>query len=549
MRYTSTLKWTLGLSLFLTFTSCSKKDNSSDGESDGAPGAATGGLAVGSSLEGAYPDSLAISVFPEEIDSEITGAGTLAVGLVEAETKTKPLREKIADQKRFLSGQGDSCIPPALQNTMRISNENCYEFDQDMIYGSKGSNTNGTHDGKNSKGEACLVSFARSKVNDVVQLVEETTGFVAAAICQSTKDSPSTGLPSIGEDLDLKGALQKALGNRLAQVDSAVMTRLDDQEDRAVFKTRFQIKDQRNRTRTIEIVHSPAADGTNDTFSGRLSLEMEGDVGDGPSIDSKKRMMSIQYERAREGENNRIRYELKTARLASSLATNAFSDGILNLNVGTNQNGDYTGFTQSNDAASGIMYISFDMDPDTNVGTMSYWQNPGGNFTEPARGLVFNLNLKEDPTDAAKSVYQGCANSGASDYSIRQSIKESKTLKPDGFYHPFFNTNSQGGCGAITEGSDASRDFQERTCTAPNGGSEVSKWYVPKILDEIKANEFVKNQKGNLITRQCYMQNKDGLYVINDTTETAGYDLIRTTETNKIIAPPSHQLPPPPPVQ
>jgi hypothetical protein len=126
----------------------------------------TGTIEVSSSLGAAYPESLAISVFPETVDAEAQSAGTIAVPLLE-EDGAQSIRQKVKQQKKFLSGNVDSCIPSSLKLRTPRKPESCYEFDQDMLVGSRNGKSLGTHDGKSSGGEACLVAFARAEIDSV----------------------------------------------------------------------------------------------------------------------------------------------------------------------------------------------------------------------------------------------------------------------------------------------------------------------------------------------------------------------------------------------
>ena len=196
---------------------------------------------------------------------------------------------------------------------------------------------------------------------------------------------------------------------------------------------------------------------------------------------------------------------------------------------------------QANDVLSGQIQIRFDLSEE-GLGTTSYFENPGGNYNEAARGMVANVVKGGDGT------LKGCAISGAAlgkdnlmlAYSIAKAQKLGQTLDPVGFLHPFFNVLQQNkqGCSAPASGSDADGSFREITsCT---NSQDNAKWYQPQIADATLAAEFVTNQVGNIITRQCYKLNDAGVWAIDtdEINEDAGYELVRNTTTAKLIAPP-----------
>jgi hypothetical protein len=386
-----------------------------------------------------------------------------------------------------------------------------------------------------------------------VNLVEQTKGLVEAAICQTVKDNPSVELPGIGEELDFKPALQKALGEIAKTISVAGMKRLDDVDDRAVYSTQITIVDAEGNSRKIGLTHSPAADGTNSTFNGKMTLERDGDVGgiqlpgENQQQGTKKRLLSVQYARLKVEDEYRVRYELRTAQMIEFVAKNAFVDGVLDLNASTNADGKYIDANKKpydhNGGAQSIKYITFDVNPDTNVGSFSYWKNPGQNYTENTRGMVFDLKID----DAGK--FRGCANSGSAGdagngLSIRKALKEGNDIKPIGSYHPFFSTENLQNCTLDTPvdgSSDSGGIYYQKKCTSPGGGGEqISKWYRPKVLNTNLAAEFAKKQHSNIFTRQCYVQQEDGKYAVDtdEIKDDAGYELIKATDTTKVVGPP-----------
>jgi hypothetical protein len=542
-----------------------------------------GTLAVTTDLSLAVPDSLAIAVFPQTVDSTAaTAAGTIAVSLTAdappppAEFGDKTLRQKIEFQKDVINGKAESCISESLFNDLKAVSEKCYEFDQDMIYGGKfpvgtagTDQMYGTVNGKNSTGEACLIAFAREEVGDVVSTVEQSMALVQAAMCQANKDTKDLKLPDeVGKSMDLKKPLATALGKRLLiTVEAGSLKRLEDSENRKVYKTTIVIV-RGAKKRTINMVHSPAENGTNDTFNGQIWVDMEGSIRNnqpGPAAggESKRSLFSIEYARSIDADTSepRIQYELRSGEFAASLADKAFDAGILDFNANTNAAGAYVKpdktLYNGNDGASNIKYVSFDMNPETNAGTLSYWRNPGSNYDENTRGLIFNLS-HNDAGDLT-----GCANSGAASVdfsngtSIRKALKTGAELAPQGFLHPFMRIDPlDQGCtiaSAPAGTEDATGTYLQLLCPGQIGTpSQTVKWYRPQVEALTAANDFYKKQAGAYVTRQCYTQNAEsGVYEIDNSSygakEAAGYELISTADTTKVVLPPRFKLPPPPP--
>jgi hypothetical protein len=272
----------------------------------------------------------------------------------------------------------------------------------------------------------------------------------------------------------------------------------------------------------------------------------------------KSHILTIAYAKEKQADGSfRLHAELRRAAVNADLLANAIgADGLLDFNahrefsVATN-NANYGkgkkpggGFYNSNEDFSSQTRITFVTDPETDEGTFAYWENPGSNYTEAARGMVANIAL-----DAG--VKKGCAVSGAAldktnlgnGYSIASALKQNVVMAPNGFYHPFFNVpaSTQTGCTMPTQASDADGTFWSNTCT-PGGQTQVFTWYVPQTVDATAAGEFTHDQRGDLFTRQCYMYDQaSGKYVI-DTAQTpdgAGFELVRNTNAAKMIAPPT----------
>ena len=520
-------------------------DTDTDTASDTTDTAATSELAA------AFPGTLALTVFSQEV----SGA-TLKLADEEVyDPAAQSMKSKIDETKEIVNGTADSCMPAALAKTFnKDTDESCYEFDQDMIYGTNDSalgtpNWLGTKDGKDSQGEACLVSFTRNQVSQIIALVDQTLGFGMAALCQVKKDNADAALPEVGKTLDLKAALEGLFGSK-ATIETASLERLEDVDSYPVYRILITIKMTLGGiTRTVGIIHSPKNDD-NTEYSGTIYTQMDGDLSPGPGGSlPNNRMMSIVYSRTADS----MKAELRTAQVTDTLADSAIdSNGVLEFNTGADFSGTegagsygaYTGFAQANDAFNGISYVAFNLNPETNEGSLSYWKNPGGNYYENARGFNIAIEKNDDGT------LGGCATSGAASIdfthgtSIRRYLQEGGdlSLQSKGYWHPFFNSSS-------SSGTDADGDYLTRT-----QGSQVPKWYKPLISDAAIKVAFANVNSGSYITRQCFKQNaSSGLYEIDTdkVTETAGYEVFDTGNTvnaAKMIGPPLDpgQMAPPP---
>ena len=105
---------------------------------------------------------------------------------------------KLDEAVQILSGEADSCLPASLSSdALGEATVSCYEFDGDMIYNSAITNGNtviqGTKDGTDGNGEACMVAFARGKMQEAVNLVERAKDRFAALLCQAKQDGAADG--------------------------------------------------------------------------------------------------------------------------------------------------------------------------------------------------------------------------------------------------------------------------------------------------------------------------------------------------------------------
>jgi len=522
---------------------------------EGVPTSTTSGSTSSTSssstkkLSNLYPVDLGLTLFPTSTSASLHLQEQVADGASAGESLSK----KKADAEKRLNGEGD-CMPPNLaKKPPNEGAEKCYEFDQDMVYGSRdGTTYYGTLDGYNSKGEACLPAFARSRVDQVADMVDRATGMIQAMFCQAKKADANIALPESGKSVDLLSALKNAFGSKANKITTAKMSReaTDDSSGNPIYVSEVEMVDANNQTRIVSLVHSPR---TNGDYVGTLINAVYQNESTQQGWDKNKvHYITVSYAKTTTSGKSILDYEARSARINSELTDVFSADGDLNFNVGADftvdssnasygnyKKADGTFFAQSNDAISGIVYIVAQVNPSDNTGTFLYSQNPGGNYSEPARGMVASLSLDSN------GVLGGCALSGAvftsqgQRVSIRKSLKEGLTLDPTGFYHPFFNTMTSNNATAATTGSDASGSYYTRTVTA-GANSATAKWYIPKTVTNADATTFVTSQTGNFISRQCF-DLVGGKYVIDttDIPDTAGFQLLKTdTSVGNTIKPP-----------
>lgn len=106
--------------------------------------------------------------------------------------------------------------------------------------------------------------------------------------------------------------------------------------------------------------------------------------------------------------------------------------------------------------------------------------------------------------------------------SIRKALATATLVKPTGWYHPFFHS------GAALSGNP-NYDFEN--------SSDNSKWKKPDIAGAL-ATQFVTDQMGFAVSRQCFKQDSTGAYVLDGNFGTAGYELVQTSDTSKVFNPP-----------
>lgn len=522
------IQWiSLGIAAITAFgLACDKKDDKRTSTAT----AESGVEGVTNQLALAYPGGLALSVFPTE-------NGTTLLD----DSEPKSLKKKHAEAKKVLNGEGNSCLAPAANRFKEEGIETCYQFDQEMIYGKKGDRlVHGTKNGKNGSGEACLVAFARGKVREVESIIERRLGMMQSMLCQAKKDNSGVSLPAVGDTLDLTDALTNSMAGMPADkkptVTSATVKRLEDDDGRPSY--RYEIKYKKGeKSREFYVVHSPKSETDNNEYRGIMwSKSAVNQSGKEPHL-------SIRYALTGTGTEQKLVGELVRARINPDISANAFDKGLLDLNVNADftvdaSNNNYGRYKDENDAyynnaneaVEGIMYISFELNLADNSGTTSYWQNPGGNYHENARGMVFKLTNDSEMKGCGTS---GAAGTNGSEMSIRKKMKQGAdtSLKAAGFYHPFFtNLTSNGPNSTCTfENSDNADYTYKKTCTnSDTNQSEVSYWHKPDTTTA-HVDTWVTAQTGTIFTKQCVTLN-NGMYKIDTTatTSNAGFDLTNT---------------------
>lgn len=503
---------------------------------------------IASSLNVSYPGSLSISVFP-------TDTTTKSLRLDDAEAAPESLKAKEEEAESYLNGTAENCLPPSLLRPEKKIEEGCYEFDQEMIYGAKDSHQHGTRNGKSTltgSSEACLVSFSRAQVKAIESIIDQGLGLQQAMICQAAKDGVDAAAASTEDGIDLSTSLGEAADTSTdtrkptLKVTEAKMSKDADGVYRVSIKASMT-KDGKTNSQTYTLAHVPD-DTENTTYHGVMSITREEPANPGNPVVG-NRYISVSYSRTSTDGVNSLKTELRAARLATSLESQAFNaDGTFNYNAGADSNGAYTGITDPSKAISQIVLVGFDLNTDDNTGTFEYWQNPGSNYGEAARGMIFKLEKNADT-----GRLEGCGMSGAalgsdlansSWMSIRKSMKTGTALSITGSYHPFFNLQGGGSC------TGSAPESCTKTVTMP--ANITSSWEVPQFSvagNTTAAATWAKNDITAFVTRQCINQNTDGVYEI-DTTEiadTAGYVLFNPTNTTSfVISRPDRPKDPPP---
>lgn len=253
-------------------------------------------LASENNLTVAVPTNLTLSAFPQTSAASLAGDQE-AMNADDASAPTananKTPEQEQKGNRDIQSGKAESCLPPVNKKEFKAPDEEtCYEFDQEMIVGKNPSGkAYGTANGKNAKGEACLVSFGRSQIQKIKDPYDRMSGFRDAAICQARKEEHAKQkaagtaeadikidlLPkNVGDSLDLTPYLKNALskgGDAKSKVTSIKVTRLADVSSLPVYQTVFEMTDGDGNTRAMTLNHSPK-DTKNEEFSGVLYFKV-----------------------------------------------------------------------------------------------------------------------------------------------------------------------------------------------------------------------------------------------------------------------------------
>jgi len=298
--------------------------------------------------------------------------------------------------------------------------------------------------------------------------------------------------------------------------------------------------DGKTVTQSYSLNHVPD-DTDNTTYHGVISIVRDEPM-PGQSAGAPKRYMSLSYTRTADAGVNRLQAELRTANFSSTIEENALnSDGTLNYNAASE--------SQGNEVISGIMQVAFDLNTDDDTGSFEYWQNPGGNYNESARGMVFKLSKNE-----STGRLSGCGMSGAArQLSIRKAIKDGNSIKPDSSMHPFFYAKEGN---VARPGASCTPSTGPGNCTFTENSVQMASWTIPTFslpANQTAAEDWAKSQTSGFITRQCVTQSESGAYEIDTDLikDTAGYELFKVSEKPDFVIPkpnkPKDPPPPPPP--
>ena len=540
-RYRTTSSVFAILAVPFILASCGKKSSSTSDVVTGDPAAKV----TASDAAQAYPQGLSLALLPE-------ASGTT---LEEGEEAAPTVKETQDQDKKFLQGKVASCISPNLLKAEKEEgSDNCYQFDQDMLLTNVVSATGpmptgkmGATDGYDAAGkQACLVSFSKSKVKQIQDTVDRATGIVQTMLCQAKKADAGFELPAVGEKTDLKAVITSAFGGKMKKVESAELERLADVDGKPVFRSTVKVTDKNGYIRETKLTHSPTGETADGVGAYQGTLVMIGENGG-----AKKRLLTVRYLRATESSNVKLKYDLRMADVNKSIAEKVVDEsGNLDLNYSNDANNEYvidgTKAANANEALSSIRQISFDINPATNEGSFTYWENPGGNYNEQARGMIFAISKGAD------GKLGGCATTGAASSSIRKFLKDGtpELLTPKGTYHPFTGSDNFANCSWQTDEDGEyfvmTKNSNSQSCATPVGSPQAEiKVYRPNITDTELAKQFALKQHANAITRQCFVANDDGLFVIDTSkiTESAGYEVVRTEGGS--AAELAKQLPPP----
>lgn len=478
----------VGITSIFGFLGCS---GGSGGGGGGGGGGDTGSSTVESPgslsinpLAASYPEGLAMSSFPDEVDSNpgIAAPGTLAIESnfnMALSVNIEPVhpRELLEDIASRLDGSASQCFEASVLEQILLSSndvEYCFGFDYGIISGeaigtgdlgqvnpavTEVSNSNANFDEEdlkvkfesivssaNNSGEACMIAVSKNLVSNATGKISAALQLFQGMLCQAKKSSLLGSLPGVGEQVDLSNAFSAISASGGVSIDSATLKRLADQNDNSVYKSTIGLNTGTNEV-DIVLVHSPDGN-SNENYTGVLYLQQNGDKNDGVSINYVKSGNTYQ--------NSNIKYEVRTMRLSDSSGTSLFSDdGTINFSGQSTSVG--------NETLEGISYFAFDINPSNYEGSMAFWMNPGGSYSESARGFIF-----ETTQNSVSGALSGCAYAGAYRAgSIRKAFKENSPLAVTGCFTPQINN---GVCGS--SGDNQGNQYWKQ-CFSQNSSSGV----------------------------------------------------------------------------
>ena len=152
-------------------------------------------------------------------------------------------------------------------------------------------------------------------------MIDKALGLVQGMMCQATKNGKAGELPAAGStaidyQADLATALSEASG---ITVDSATISRLEDQNSRPVYRSDIVIT-MGTSSMELHLVHSPASESDNNSYNGVLWSKTTSGTslqGAGPT----DQYVSVQYAKTTDADGNEnIQAELLRANLTMTSA-------------------------------------------------------------------------------------------------------------------------------------------------------------------------------------------------------------------------------------
>ncbi|NBW80698.1 hypothetical protein EBR21_02995, partial [bacterium] len=318
----------LGLASSVAIVSCGKKKSSSpqDGVTEGINNA----LAIG------YPDGLSIPTFAKS--TTVSSLNLEGLNLDETSTAGETLKQKRDDAKKIMEGGVDDCFQnlKARAKIALPSGENCYEFDQEMIYGwrDQAARLKGTTNGLSTKTgstEVCMVSFARDEMKEIEAMLDQALDRAQVMACQAKKAGKAAPV-NVGDTVDLKDELNaKAPKDGVAPTFNAVtLKRIADKDGKPVFETTISTT-RGTQTDEVTILHSPATTGDNTTYNGVIRLKRTGDANAPTNAAGKTHVVSLEYARSSEDGVQKIKASVRRARFDPSYTTLFDDNGRVNF--------------------------------------------------------------------------------------------------------------------------------------------------------------------------------------------------------------------------